>query len=115
VSHISLEADEFSYDTCLKIKFEALSLFKFRVYVYGGMFANVTVATIKSKQRSRLRLHSDLRVAVLMTQAEMNRLVSNMQAHPSQYVSATSHFYAPSVSMIVISAYDGSCKAMYVA
>jgi hypothetical protein len=49
VSHISLEAEEFSYDTSLKIKFEALSLFEFRVYVYREVLGNVTVATIKSK------------------------------------------------------------------
>jgi hypothetical protein len=48
---------------------------------------------IKSQDRNHLQLESDLRVAVSTIQPRMSHLVSNMQAHPSHWVSTVSHFY----------------------
>jgi hypothetical protein len=51
------------------------------------------MAVIKSKYRNRLKLENDLRVAVSTIQPRMSHLVSNMQAHPSRWISTASHFY----------------------
>jgi hypothetical protein len=62
----------------------------------------LAMAAIKSKYRNHFQLESDLRVAVSMIQSRMCQLVSNMQAHPSHWVSTVSNFYTLSVFMVSI-------------
>jgi hypothetical protein len=50
-----------------------------------------TIVIIKPKYRNRLQLESDLWVAVSTIQPRMRHLVSDMQAHPSHWVSTVSH------------------------
>jgi 17beta-estradiol 17-dehydrogenase/3beta-hydroxysteroid 3-dehydrogenase/mitotic-spindle organizing protein 1 len=94
---------ELSCDTSLKIKFEALSLSEFWIYIkkehlelsqlatevlllFGTTYmcekTFSAMAAIKWKYRNRLQLESDLQVAVSTIKLRMSHLVSNMQAHP---------------------------------
>jgi hypothetical protein len=57
------------------------------------------MTAIKSQYSNSLQLESDLRVAVSTIQPRKSHIVSNMQAHPSHWVSTDSHFYTLSVSM----------------
>jgi hypothetical protein len=111
ISHLSIKAKEplmeLSCDTSLKIKFQALPLPEFWVYIkkehlelsrlatvvlpiFGTIYlcekAFSAMAAIKSQYRNRVQLESDLRVAVSTIQPRMSHIVSNMQAHPSHSV-----------------------------
>jgi 17beta-estradiol 17-dehydrogenase/3beta-hydroxysteroid 3-dehydrogenase/mitotic-spindle organizing protein 1 len=108
VNFLSIKAKErlmkLSCDTSLKIRFEALSLSEFWIYIkiehlelsqlatevlllFGTTYlcekTFSAMTAIKSEYRNRLQLESDLRVAVSTTQPRMSHLVSNMQAQPS--------------------------------
>jgi hypothetical protein len=125
ISHLSIKAKEslmeLSWDTSLKIKFEALSLLEFWIYIkkehlelsqlptevlllFGMTYlcekTFSAMAAIKSEYRNHLQLESNLQDAVSTIQPRMSHPVSNMQAHPFHWVSTVSHFYTLSVSMV---------------
>jgi hypothetical protein len=106
---------EISCDTYLKIKFEALSLAVFWIYIkkehlelshlatevllpfwttylYEDIFS--AMAEINSKTRNRLHLERDLRVAVPTIQPKTRQAVPDMQAHLPHSVSSVIVIFA---------------------
>jgi hypothetical protein len=114
IGQLSTKAKELSCDTSLKMKFEASSLPEFSIYMKEELSQVATKVLVifgvmylcenHFQQWQQLNQNTitafNLKVAYKLLYPRISHLVSNMQAHPSHWISTDCQFYTLWVSMV---------------